>query len=88
LCISKYPTREAIDRLNASLLNTSHVLLVVDVVQTILVSLLLNNSHGDVRNGIITIEDTGNLLKSGTLGLRIDEVHPDKLNSDPDLDKF
>jgi hypothetical protein len=38
-----------------------------------------------VGNSSITIKDTRDLLKSGTLCLRVDEVHPDKFDSDPAL---
>jgi hypothetical protein len=78
-------TRNAIDRLDASLLNTRQVLLVVDVVKTLFGCLLLNSSHGDVSDSSIAIEDTGDFLEGRTLGLRVHEVHPDELNGNPAL---
>jgi hypothetical protein len=60
------------------------VLLVI-VVQALLVSLLLDDMHVNVRDGRVTIEDTGDLLKGGSLSLRVDEVNPDKFDSDPAL---
>lgn len=74
----------AMKRLNASVLNASHVL-VIDVIKAILVDILLNSGHGDVRNSLITVEDTRDLLKSRALGLREDEVYPDELDSNPQL---
>jgi hypothetical protein len=65
-------------------LDASHVL-IVNVVKAILMDILLNSGHGDMSNSIITIEDTGNLLKSRALGLREDEVHPDEFDCDPQL---
>jgi hypothetical protein len=73
------------DRLDASLLNASLILLVVDVVKTLGLNLLLNSVHVDVSNGGVAVEDTGDLLESGTLGLGVDEVHKDKLDRDPEL---
>lgn len=78
-------SREAQGRLDTSLLNTREVLLVMNVVEAFLLSLLFNSVHVDLSNGAFTIKDTGDFLKSGTLGLRVDEVHPDKLDHDPAL---
>jgi hypothetical protein len=57
----------------------------VEVVEALLVDFLLDSVHGNVGNGGVTIEDTGDLLKGGSLGLRVDEVHPDEFNGDPEL---
>ena len=37
------------------------------------------------NNSIISVENAGNLLKSRSLGLNVEEVDEDKLDSDPDL---
>jgi hypothetical protein len=76
---------EETDRLDAGLLNTSDVLLIV-VVKALFVYLLLDSVHGDVRNSGVSIEDTGDLLEGRSLGLRVDEVYPDELNGNPELD--
>jgi hypothetical protein len=47
-------------------------------------SLLLDLSEIDVGNSIITIEDTGNLLKSGALGLDVEIPDEDKLTKIPE----
>lgn len=78
-------TRATRARLDASLLNARHVLLVVDVVKAVLVKLLLDSVHVNVGNGRVAIEDLGDLLQGGALGLRVDEVHPDELDKDPAL---
>lgn len=50
------------------------------------ISLLLSVPEVDIGNvGIITIEDSGDLLKSGTLGFDVEEEDEDELDSDPDL---
>ena len=50
------------------------------------VSLLLSVLKLDIGNvGVITIEDSGDLLKSGTLGFDVEEEDEDELDSDPDL---
>lgn len=67
------------------MLNTGDVLL-IDVVEAVLVNLLLDSVHVDVSNGALAIEDLGDLLKSGALGLRVDEVDPDEFNGDPELE--
>jgi hypothetical protein len=72
--------------LDTRLLNASGMLL-VEVVQALLVGLLLDDIHIDVGNGFIAIKDTGDLLKGGSLGLRVHKVYPDKLDSDPALDE-
>lgn len=43
-------------------------LLGADVVEVLIVDALLNGVHVDVRNGIVAVEDTRDLLESGTLG--------------------
>ena len=70
--------------LDARVLNAGHVLL-IDVVKAVLLDLLLDSVHVDVSNSAVTIEDLGDLLKGGALGLGVDEVDPDELNSDPKL---
>lgn len=72
------------NRLDARSLNTGDVLL-VKVVKVILVDFLLDLSHGDVGNSLVTVEDTGDLLESGSLGLRVDEVDEDEFDADPAL---
>lgn len=67
------------------MLNTGDVLL-IDVVEAVLVNLLLDSVHVDVSNGALAIEDLGDLLKSGALCLRVDEVDPDEFNGDPELE--
>ena len=50
------------------------------------VSLLLSVLKLDIGHvGVITIEDSGDLLKSGTLGFDVEEEDEDELDSDPDL---
>ena len=50
------------------------------------ISLLLSVPEMDIGNvGIITIEDSGDLLESGTLGFDVEEEDEDELDSDPDL---
>ena len=50
------------------------------------ISLLLSVPEMDIGNvGIITIEDSGDLFKSGTLGFDVEEEDEDELDSDPDL---
>lgn len=46
--------------------------------------LLLDLLKIDVSNGILTVEDTGNLLKGGSLGLDVEEVDEDKLDGVPE----
>lgn len=60
-------------------------MLLVVVVQALLVGLLLDDMHVNVCDGRVTVEDTGDLLKGGSLSLRVDEVDPDKLDGDPAL---
>ena len=57
----------------------------MDVIEALSLGLFLDLGEVDVGNSSITIKDTRDLLKSGTLGLRVDEVHPDKFDSDPAL---
>jgi hypothetical protein len=70
--------------LDACLLNASDMLL-IKVVETLLMCIFLNSVHRDMRNSRVAIEDAGDLLEGRSLGLRVDEVHPDKLDSDPAL---
>lgn len=44
---------------------------------------LLDLVHVDVRDGRVAIEDTGDLLESGALGLDVEEPHEDKLDEVP-----
>lgn len=45
---------------------------------------LLDLVHVDVRDGRVAVEDTGNLLESGALGLDVEEPHEDKLHEVPE----
>ena len=47
---------------------------------------LLNHLNVDVSNlSVITIEDLGDLLKSGTTGLNVEDSDEDELEEDPAL---
>jgi hypothetical protein len=47
---------------------------------------LLNDLNVDVSNfSLITIEDLGNLLKSGTTGLDVEDSNEDEFEEDPAL---
>ena len=46
--------------------------------------LLLDLLEIDVGNGILAIKDTSNLLKGRTLGLHVEEVDKDQLDSVPE----
>lgn len=73
-----------VDSLDSSLLNT-WVLLITDVIKTVLMNIFLDSVEINVGNRISTIEDARNFFKSGPLGLRVDKVHPGKLDADPNL---
>lgn len=60
-------------------------MLLVIVVQALLVGLLLDDMHVNVCDSRVTIENTGDLLKGGSLSLRVDEVNPNELDGDPAL---
>ena len=47
--------------------------------------LLRSLFHADMSNGILAIEDLGDLLESGALGFGEHEVHPDSLDKVPEL---
>ncbi len=49
------------------------------------VNLLLDLLEVDVGNGVLAIEDLGDLLEGGSLGLNVDEVDPDELDEVPEL---
>jgi hypothetical protein len=53
----------------------------------LLSDLLLDLIHGDVSDGGVAIEDAGDFLKGGSLGLRINKVHPNEFDEDPALEK-
>ena len=40
----------------------------------------------NMSNGILAVEDLGNLLERGALGLNKDEVDPDQLDNIPELE--
>ena len=68
------------------LLSISKFLALSVIMNVLNISLLLSVlkvNVGDV--GIITIEDSGDLFKSGTLGFDVEEEDEDELDSDPDL---
>ena len=48
-------------------------------------NILLDLVEVGLRNSVMSVEDTGDLLKGRALGFRVDEVHPDKLDTDPQL---
>jgi hypothetical protein len=48
--------------------------------------LLLDLRQVDVSHGILAVEDLGNLLERGALGLDEDEVDPDELDKIPELE--
>lgn len=47
-------------------------------------NLLLHLVEIDMGNGILAVEDTGDLLECGALGLGVEEVDEDKLDSVPE----
>jgi hypothetical protein len=48
--------------------------------------LLLDLRQVDVSHGILAVEDLGNFLERGALGLDEDEVDPDELDKIPELE--
>jgi hypothetical protein len=70
--------------LNTSLLDTSCVLL-IQMIKPLLCNFLLNSMHINVSNRIGAIESTQDLLECGSHGLRVDEVHPDEFDGNPEL---
>lgn len=38
-----------------------------------------------MRNGVLTIEDTGNVLEGGAFGFNVEEVHEAKFEQVPEL---
>jgi hypothetical protein len=55
----------------------------MDVLNVSLLLSILELNSGNI--GIITVEDSGDLFKSGTLGFDVEEEDEDELDSDPDL---
>jgi hypothetical protein len=47
--------------------------------------LLLDLGEVDVGDSVLAVEDLGNLLEGGALGLDEDEVDPDELDKIPEL---
>jgi hypothetical protein len=47
--------------------------------------LLLDLGEVDVSHGVLAVEDLGDLLEGGALGLDEDEVDPDELDEIPEL---
>ena len=47
--------------------------------------LLLDLGQADVCHGIVAIENASNFLEGRALGLDVDKVHPDELESIPNL---
>ena len=50
-----------------------------------LLDLLLDLCHTDMRNSIIAVKDSANLLQCWASGLRVHKVDPDKFDADPAL---
>ena len=71
-------------RRSDALLSNLGNLLIHDIA---LLNLLLDLRHTDMRNSIIAIKDPADLLESRAPGLRVHEVHPDKLDADPALEE-
>lgn len=57
----------------------------MDVVEAVLMNVLLDGGDVNVGNSVGAVEDTGDLLKGGSLGLGVHEVDPDEFKTDPDL---
>jgi hypothetical protein len=55
------------------------------VIDRVAVDFLLDLVHVDVSNGIFAVEDTGDLLESGSLSLNVEEVDEDELDANPEL---
>ncbi len=49
------------------------------------VDILFDLPHVDARHGVHAVEDVGDLLQSGALGLDVEEVDEDELEEIPDL---
>jgi hypothetical protein len=63
----------------------SGLLLVVLLTRRSDLDLLLDLGEVDVSHGVLAVEDLGDLLEGGALGLDEDEVDPDELDEIPEL---
>ena len=53
---------------------------IIDVLQVLaIVDLLLDLAEVDVRDGVVAVEDTGDVLEGGAFGLDVEEVDEDEL---------
>jgi hypothetical protein len=74
---SGYPLNSSLRRSIGKVINLLKVFTIVN--------LLLDLVKIDMGNCIITIKDTSNVLKGGTLGLDIEEINEDEFAQVPEL---